>query len=93
MVLAHGTDFPQGDETWEHGLTTQKVASLKNNPAEFVSSVGGAAIARDFLAGFIDEIQVHPDRATICYALPLPKDSPHRGETKQDLTITPEALA
>ena len=93
MVLAAATGSPGGDGTGEHGLTKREIARLKDSPAEFVASVGGAAKARDFLAGFIDEIQVHPERATVCYALPLPGGSPLEGETKQDVNITAEALA
>ena len=92
MVLDAATGSPEGDETGEHGLTKREVASLRDRPTEFVSSVGGPARARDFLAGFIDEIQAHPDRATVCYILPLPKGSPLEGKTRQDVALTQASL-
>jgi hypothetical protein len=87
VVLDAATGSPEGDETGEHGLTKREVASLNDRPTEFVSSVGGPARARDFLAGFIDEIQVHPDRVTICYILPLPNGSPLEGKIRQDVIL------
>ena len=92
-LLTEATGSPEGDETGEHGLTMREVDRVKNNPAEFAYSVGGTTRARDFLAGFIDGIQVHQDRATVCYALPLPSNSPLEGLTSQDVSITPETMA
>jgi hypothetical protein len=93
MILAAATGSPKGDQTGEHGLTNREVDRLKNNPAEFTTSLGGATKARDFLAGFVDEVQVHQDRAIVCYALPLPSSSPLEGLTSQDVNITPETRA
>jgi hypothetical protein len=41
----------------------------------------------------VAEIQVHTRTAVICYALPLPGDSPLAGMRRQEIDLPEEALA
>ena len=78
-VLAVANDPGRYDEAREHRLTRQDLQELRENPERFVLATGRTSEAREFLGRFIPEIQVHAEKAVICYSIPRPEDSPLAG--------------
>ena len=66
---------------------------LGENPERLVLAGDRTTESRDFLGTIVAEIQVHTKRAVICYALPLPGDSPLGGMRRQEIDLPAEALA
>ena len=77
----------------ERSLTRQDVQELGENPERLVLAGDRTTESRDFLGKVIAEIQVHTKTAVICYALPLPGDSPLAGMRRQEIDLSAEALA
>ena len=85
-VVLVGANGPLGeDEKGEHALTRREVEALKDSPEDFVRSVGGAAAARAFLAGFISQIRARLGAAVIHYSMPLPPGSPLAGALRHEV--------
>ena len=61
---------------------------LREEPDFFLQSVGTNEKARNFLAMFITQIELHPDRATVHYSIPLPRDSHLPGATEQEVLFS-----
>ena len=80
-VLAVANDPQRYDTACERSLTRQDVQELEENPERLV------------LGKIVAEIQVHTKRALICYALPLPGDSPLAGMHRQEIDLPGEVLA
>ena len=66
---------------------------LGENPERLVLAADSTRESRDFLGKIVAEIQVHTKTAVICYALPLPGDSPLAGMRRQEIDLPEEALA
>ena len=81
------------DAAHEHSLTGKDVQELGENPERLVLAADRTRESRDFLGKIVAEIQIHTKRAVICYALPLPGDSPLAGMRRQEIALPPEALA
>ena len=92
-VLSVANDPGRYDEALEHRLTRQDLQEVRENPGRFVPAAGGAPRTRDFLSGFIAEIQVQPETAVIYYSIPLPEDSPLAGMRQQEIDLPQEVLA
>ena len=92
-VLAVANDTQRYDAARERSLTRQDVQELGENPERLVLAADRTQESRDFLGKIIAEIQVHTKRAVICYALPLPGDSPLAGMRRQEIDLPAEALA
>ena len=60
---------------------------------EVVLAADSTRESRDFLGTIVAEIQVYTKTAIICYALPLPGDSPLAGLRRQEIDLPAEALA
>ena len=90
-VLSVANDPGRYDEALEHRLTRQDLQEVRENPGRFVPAAGGAPRTRDFLSGFIAEIQVQPETAVIYYSIPLPEDSPLAGMRQQEINL-PEKI-
>ena len=91
-VLAVANDPQRYDEAREHRLTRQNLQEVRENPERFVLAAGGGPRTRDFLSGFITGIQVHAEKAVICYSIPLPEDSPLAGMRQQEIDLPEEVL-
>ena len=81
------------DAARERSLIRQDVQELGENPERLVLAGNRTTESRDFLGKIVAEIQVHTKRAVICYALPLPGDSPLAGMRRQEVDLPEEALA
>ena len=92
-VLAEANDPQRYDAARESRVTRQDVKDLGENPERLVLAGDRTTVSRDFLGKIVAEIQVHTKRAVICYALPLPGDSPLAGMRRQEIALPPEALA
>ena len=92
-VLAVANDPQRYDTARERSLTRQDVQELGKDPERLVLAADSTRESRDFLGKIIAEIQVHTKRAVICYALPLPGDSPLAGMRRQEVDLPAEALA
>ena len=90
VVLAAANGPGGQDATRERGVTRREVEALRDNPEDFVRSVGGAESARDFLSGFITEIQAFAGRAVVLYSMPLPAGSPLAGAISHEVTLPEE---
>ena len=77
----------------EHSLTRRDVQELRENPKLLVLAADSTQETRDLLGIIVAEIQVHTRTAVICYALPLPGDSPLAGMCRQEIDLPAEALA
>ena len=92
-VLDVANDPHRYDEAREHRLTGQDVQELMENPERLVLAAGRTAESREFLGRFIAGIQVHGEKAVICYSIPLPEDSPLAGMRRQEIDLPAEILA
>ena len=92
-VLAAANDPQRYDTACERSLTRQDVQELEENPERLVLAGDRTTESRDFLGKIVAEIQVHTKRALICYALPLPGDSPLAGMRRQEIDLPAEVLA
>ena len=92
-VLSVANDPGRYDEAREHRLTRQDVQELMENSERLVLAVGRTAESREFLGRFIAEIQVHAEKAVICYSIPRPEDSPLAGTRQQEIDLPEEVLA
>ncbi len=92
-VLAVANDPGRYDEAREHRLTMQDVQELMENSERLVLAVGRTVESREFLGRFITEIQIHDERAVICYSIPLPEGSPLADMRRQEIDLPEEALA
>ena len=92
-VLAVANDPQRYDAAPERSLTRQDVQELGENPERLVLAGNRTTESRDFLGKIVAEIQVHTKRAVICYALPLPVDSPLAGMSRQEIDLPEEILA
>ena len=92
-VLAVANDPGRYDEAREHRLTRQDVQELMENSERLVLAVGRTVESREFLGRFITEIQIHDERAVICYSIPLPEDSPLAGMRQQVIDLPEEVRA
>ena len=92
-VLAVANNPQRYDTAREHSLTRKDVQELGENPERLVLAADRTRESRDFLGTIIAEIQVYTKRAVICYALPLPGDSPLAGIRRQEIDLPEEALA
>ena len=66
---------------------------IREHPKLLVLAADSTQESRDFLGKIITEIQVHTKTAVICYALPLPGDSPLAGLRRQEIDLPAETLA
>ena len=57
------------------------------DPEHLVLAADSTQESRDFLGTIVTEIQVHTKTAVICYALPLPGDSPLAGMRRQEIDL------
>ena len=92
-VLAVANDPQRYDEAREHRLTRRDVQELRENPKLLVLAADSTQETRDLLGIIVAEIQVHTRTAVICYALPLPGDSPLAGMRRQEVDLPAETLA
>ena len=92
-MLAVANDPQRYDTACERSLTRQDVQELGENPERLVLAGDRTTESRDFLGKIVAEIQVHTRTAVICYALPLPGDSPLGGMRRQEIDLPAEALA
>ena len=92
-VLAVANDPQRYDTACERSLTRQDVQELGENPERLVLAGDRTTESRDFLGKVIAETQVHTKTAIICYALPLPGDSPLAGMRRQEIDLPEEVLA
>ena len=92
-VLAVANDPQRYDAARERSLTRRDVQDLGENPERLVLAADSTRGSRDFLGKIVAEIQVHTRTAVICYALPLPGDSPLAGMRRQEVDLPEEALA
>ncbi len=92
-VLAVANDPQRYDAARERSLTRQDVKDLGEDPERLVLAADSTQENRDFLGKVIAEIQVHTRTAIICYALPLPGDSPLAGMRRQEIDLPEEILA
>ena len=92
-VLTVANDPGRYDEAREDRLTRQDVQELMENSERLVLAVGRTAESREFLGRFIAEIQVHAEKAVICYSIPRPEDSPLAGTRQQEIDLPEEVLA
>ena len=92
-VLAVANDPQRYDAARERSLTRKDVQDLGENPERLVLAADRTSESRDFLGKIVAEIQVHTRTAVICYALPLPGDSPLAGMRRQEIDLSAEALA
>jgi hypothetical protein len=92
-VLPLLNDPQRYDAAPEHSLTRRDVQELRENPKLLVLAADSTQETRDLLGIIVAEIQVHTRRAVICYALPLPGDSPLAGMRRQEIDLPEEALA
>ena len=92
-VLPLLNDPQRYDAAPEHSLTRRDVQELRENPKLLVLAADSTQETRDLLGIIVAEIQVHTRRAVICYALPLPGDSPLAGMRRQEIDLPAEALA
>ena len=92
-VLVVANDPQRYDAARERSLTRKDVQELRENPERLVLAADRTQESRDFLGKIVAEIQVHAKRAVICYALPLPGDSPLAGLRRQEIDLPAEALA
>ena len=91
-VLAVANDPGRYDEAREHRLTRQDAQELMENSERLVLAVGRTVESREFLGRFIAGIQIHDERAVICYSIPLPEDSPLAGMRRQEIDLPEEVL-
>ena len=91
-VLAAANDPQRSQDADEQMLTKDDVLEIKEHPDLFIQALGGAAETRNFLRGFITEIQAHPTKGVVHYVIPLPADSPLAGMSRQEISIPEEAL-
>ena len=92
-VLAVANDPQRYDTACERSLTRRDVQELGEDPERLVLAGDRTTESRDFLGKVIAEIQVHTRTAVICYALPLPGDSPLAGILRQEIDLPEEVLA
>ena len=92
-VLPLLNDPQRYDAAPEHSLTRRDVQELRENPKLLVLAADSTQETRDLLGIIVAEIQVHTKTAVICYALPLPGDSPLAGMRRQEIDLPAEALA
>ena len=92
-LLAVANDPQRYDTACERSLTRQDVKDLGENPERLVLAGDRTSESRDLLGKIVAEIQVHTRTAVICYALPLPGDSPLAGMRRQEIDLPEEALA
>ena len=92
-VLGVANDPQRYAEAHEHRLTRQDLQEVRENPGRFVLAAGGAPRTREFLGRFIAGIQVHAEKAVICYSIPLPEDSPLADIRRQEIDLPEEVLA
>ena len=92
-VLAVANDPQRYDAARERSLTGQDVQELGENPERLVLAADSTEESRYFLGKIVAEIQVHTKTAVICYALPLPGDSPLAGMRRQEIDLPEEILA
>ena len=92
-VLALVNEPQRYDTARERSLTNQDVQELGENPERLVLAADRTRESRDFLGKIVAEIQVHTRTAVICYALPLPGDSPMAGMPRQEIDLPGEVLA
>ena len=91
-VLAVANDPGRYDEAREHRLTRQDAQELMENSEHLVLAVGRTVESREFLGRFIAGIQIHDERAVICYSIPLPEHSPLAGMRRQEIDLPEEVL-
>ena len=92
-VLAVANDPQRYDTPRESSVTRQDVKDLGEDPERLVLAADRTRESRDFLGKVVAEIQVYTKRAVICYALPLPGDSPLAGMRRQEIDLPEEILA
>ena len=92
-VLPLLNDPQRYDAAPEHSLTRRDVQELRENPKLLVLAADSTHETRDLLGIIVAEIQVHTKTAVICYALPLPGDSPLAGMRRQEIDLPEEILA
>ena len=92
-VLPLLNDPQRYDAAPEHSLTRRDVQELRENPKLLVLAADSTQETRDLLGIIVAEIQIHTKTAVICYALPLPGDSPLAGILRQEVDLPEEILA
>ena len=92
-LVAEANDPQRYDAARERSLTRKDVQELGENPERLVLAADSTRESRYFLGKIAAEIQVHTRTAVICYALPLPGDSPLAGMRRQEIDLPPEELA
>ena len=91
-VLAVANDSGRYAEAGYHRLTRQDLQEIRENPERFVLAADRGPRTRDFLSGFITGIQVHAEKAVICYSIPLHEDNPLAGTRQQEIDLPEEVL-
>ena len=92
-LVAEANDPQRYDAARERSLTRKDVQELGENPERLVLAADSTEESRDFLGKIVAEIQVHTRTAVICYALPLPGDSPLGGMRRQEIDLPQKTLA
>ena len=92
-VLALVNDPQRYDTARESSVTRQDVQELGEDPERLVLAADSTRESRYFLGKIVAEIQVYTKTAIICYALPLPGDSPLAGMRRQEIDLPEEVLA
>ena len=92
-VLAVANDPQRYDTARESSLTRKDVQELWENQESMVLAADSTRESRYFLGTIVAEIQVYTKRAVICYAIPLPGDSPLAGMRRQEVDLPGEVLA
>ena len=87
-LVTEANDAPRASS-----VTRQDVQDLGENPKRLVLAADSTQETRDLLGIIVAEIQVHTKTAVICYALPLPGDSPLAGMRRQEVDLPAETLA
>ena len=64
------------------------VSSLREDISLFLRAAGRAEKTGHFLATFITDVRLFPDRAVVVYAMPLPADSHLAGASEQEINLT-----
>ena len=92
-LVTEANDPQRYDAPRASSVTRQDVKDLGENPERLVLAADSTQESRYFLGKIIAEIQVYTRTAVICYALPLPGDSPLAGMRRQEVDLPEEVLA
>ena len=92
-LVTEANDPQRYDAPRASSVTRQDVKDLGENPERLVLAADSTRESRYFLGTIIAEIQIYTRTGIICYALPLPGDSPLAGMRRQEIDLPEETLA